>query len=412
MNNWIKRNLKNIIVAAFIIPILLVAFVSISHVTSFYGISNPWSWALYLSVGIEIAALSALAAVSVKMGRFIYIPFLIVTLIQMIGNVFFSFSYIDETSEIFKDWISMVGGIFENMGVETTDISAHKFILSFLTGGLLPIISLTFAHMLVKYSEQNSTEEDKVKEKVEEINVDEYEKLTSEYIEQKRKQDDELRYKPTQEEIKNFEKVLNSPNYNQQEFNNSNLKQERHNDSENKNIVDYRNSQLKSNNNKQEYSETEKTNQVVTESKSLNNYNNNTTTDTNEKQKELETKIVEDISQESDIQLENLSSHNNQEKTSEVLIEIKKEVNEIINDLGYENIEDYKKTYTKIPFSDEIQKYSIEKVDSEIIKEVEQINTEEILSEVDTESETEIQEITPNPITEKEKYKVLNYFKQ
>jgi hypothetical protein len=210
MRNWIKRNLKNIIVFAFVIPILLVAFVSISHVTSFYGISNPWSWALYLSVGIEIAALSALAAVSVRMGRFIYIPFLIVTLIQMIGNVFFSFSYIDETSEIFKDWVSMVGGLFENMGVEVDDIASHKLILSFLTGGLLPIISLTFAHMLVKYSEQNA----ELKQTTEdEVNVEDYELQKEEFIKNKIKEEDEIRYKPTEEDIKKFDDFLSKIGY-------------------------------------------------------------------------------------------------------------------------------------------------------------------------------------------------------
>ncbi len=164
MKNWFSRNLTNIISLAFVIPILLVAFVSISHVTSFYGLSNPFTWAIYLSVGIEIAALSALAAVSVNMGRFVYFPFIIVTFIQMLGNIFFSFTYIDETSQTFQDWISMVGGLFENMGIEKTDLNSHKTVLAFLTGGLLPIISLTFAHMLVKFTEKNKevVEDDKI----------------------------------------------------------------------------------------------------------------------------------------------------------------------------------------------------------------------------------------------------------
>jgi hypothetical protein len=122
MKNWLQKNIKNIIVTAFVIPILLVAFVSISHVTSFYGLSNPISWAAYLSIGIEIAALSALAAVSVNMGRFVYVPFFVVTFIQMIGNIFFSFTYIDETGQSFQDWVAMVGGLFENMGIEKTDL--------------------------------------------------------------------------------------------------------------------------------------------------------------------------------------------------------------------------------------------------------------------------------------------------
>ena len=62
--NWFQRNFKTIIYAAFLVPIITVAIVSISHVTKWYGISNPVSWAIYLSIGIEIAALSALAAIS------------------------------------------------------------------------------------------------------------------------------------------------------------------------------------------------------------------------------------------------------------------------------------------------------------------------------------------------------------
>ena len=152
MKNWIQRNLKSIIVTAFVIPILLVAFVSISHVTSFYGISNPFAWAVYLSVAVEIAALSALAGVSVKLGKFIYFPFLLVTFIQFVGNLFFSFSFIEEQSELFKQWMEMSGPLFEPMGIETTDTPTHKLILALFSGGLLPIISLTFAHMLDVYS--------------------------------------------------------------------------------------------------------------------------------------------------------------------------------------------------------------------------------------------------------------------
>lgn len=159
MKNWTQKNLKTIIATAFVIPILLVAFVSISHVTSFYGITNPFAWAIYLSVAIEIAALSALAGVSVKMGKFIYFPFILVTFIQFVGNLFFSYSYIQETSETFKQWMEMAGPLFENMGVDPTDTPTHKLMLALFSGGLLPIISLTFAHMLVVYSNKETTTE-------------------------------------------------------------------------------------------------------------------------------------------------------------------------------------------------------------------------------------------------------------
>ena len=95
MKTWLQKNYKTLIIAAFLIPIFTVAIVSISHVTKWYGISNPVTWSIYLSVGIEIAALSTLAALSANMGKKVYFPFAIVTIIQFIGNIFFVYSYID-----------------------------------------------------------------------------------------------------------------------------------------------------------------------------------------------------------------------------------------------------------------------------------------------------------------------------
>jgi hypothetical protein len=187
MKNWIKKNLKNIVATAFVIPILLVAYVSISHVTTFYGLSNPFSWAAYLSVAIEIAALSALAAVSVRMGKFVYVPFIIVTLIQFVGNLYFSFTYIDETSNAFKEWMNMVGGMLEPMGIDPTDVIAHKRVLAFFSGGLLPLISLTFAHMLVVFTDNlkepelvKQLEEPKILLPNEKISEDELNRLSRE----------------------------------------------------------------------------------------------------------------------------------------------------------------------------------------------------------------------------------------
>ena len=152
--NWIEKNLRKVIYVAFLVPILLVALVSISHVTKWYGISNPTSWAIYLSVGVEIAALSTLAAISAKMGKKVYFPFAIVTLIQFIGNVFFAYQYIDIASQSFRDWVDMVDPLVQYLGVESGDFIGHKRFLAFFAGGMLPIISLSFLHMLVKFEEE------------------------------------------------------------------------------------------------------------------------------------------------------------------------------------------------------------------------------------------------------------------
>lgn len=155
MGNWLSKNLNKIIIGCFLIPILLVAFVSISHVTKWYGLSNPVSWAMYLSVGVEIAALSSLAAIAAQMGKRIYFPFGVVTLLQFIGNVYFAYQYIDINSIAFKDWVDLVDPIVSFLGVESGNVLSHKRFLALFSGGMLPLISLSFLHMLVKFEEKD-----------------------------------------------------------------------------------------------------------------------------------------------------------------------------------------------------------------------------------------------------------------
>ena len=203
--SWIQRNFKKIIYVAFLVPILTVAGVSISHVTSWYGLSNPFSWAIYLSVGIEIAALSALAAISAQMGKKVYFPFGIVTLIQFIGNIFFAYQYINVNSQAFKDWIDLVDPIVSYLGVESGDPVGHKRFLALFAGGMLPIISLSFLHMLVKFEEE---EKKTGNEPQPVINIDE---LSIE-AGKKEAEIEKEKYTPTQEDLDRLEKELRRVN--------------------------------------------------------------------------------------------------------------------------------------------------------------------------------------------------------
>ena len=200
--NWFQKNFKTIIYTSFLIPIILVALVSISHVTKWYGISNPISWAIYLSVGIEIAALSALAAISAKMGKKVYFPFGIVTLIQFIGNIFFAYQYIDINSETFKDWVDLVDPIVSYLGVESGDPVGHKRFLALFSGGMLPLISLSFLHMLVKFEEDEKKKTPEVK--LPEIDIDELSIVAG-------KMEADLeneKWVPTEEDLKKLEQIL------------------------------------------------------------------------------------------------------------------------------------------------------------------------------------------------------------
>lgn len=172
MIDWIKKNKSSIIRVMFIIPILLVAAISISHVVSWYDMANPISWAIYLSIAVEIAAMTALSAASVKVKGFsVWMVFGIVTLIQFMGNIFFSYKEINLNDANFKSWVELVTPVFDMVGLDSSDPITHKRWLALLTGGLLPLISLTCLHFFIKYGGVDDDVESK-KEVINEIDKD------------------------------------------------------------------------------------------------------------------------------------------------------------------------------------------------------------------------------------------------
>ena len=168
---WVRNNPNR---SMFLVPILLVAVISISHVVTWYDIANPISWAIYLSIAIEVGAMTALVAATNKIKGGVWFMFGLITFIQMIGNIFFSYKEIDSNGDLFKSWVELTGPLWEMIGSDPSDIPAMKRWLAFLEGGLLPIISLTSLHFFVKYEKVNPPKEEEgideveIKEEIEE----------------------------------------------------------------------------------------------------------------------------------------------------------------------------------------------------------------------------------------------------
>ena len=158
--SWIKEHPVR---AMFLIPILLVAGISISHVVSWYDLTNPISWAIYLSIAIEVGAMTALVAATNRIKGGVWFMFGLVTFIQMIGNIFFSFKEIDVNGDLFKSWVELTSPVWEMLGYDINDVVSQKRWLAFLGGGLLPIISLTSLHFFVKYDELTKEDTDEIK---------------------------------------------------------------------------------------------------------------------------------------------------------------------------------------------------------------------------------------------------------
>jgi len=158
--NKIRGIEKNTIIRnSFLLPILSVVVMSISHVISWYDLGNPISWAIYLSVAIEIFALASVSAASLKMKKgSIWFLFGLVTFIQIVGNVFFTYKEIDPTGEGFLSWVELIQPWFEDWSIVD-----HKRLLAYIQGGTLPFMSLIALHFYIKFNdnlkEDNSTED-------------------------------------------------------------------------------------------------------------------------------------------------------------------------------------------------------------------------------------------------------------
>ena len=167
---WVRDNPNR---TMFLIPIFLVAGISISHVVSWYDIANPFNWAVYLSIAIEVGAMTALIAATNKIKGGVWFMFGLVTVIQMIGNIFFSFKEIDVNGELFRSWVELTSPLWDMMGSDPNDLLSQKRWLAFLEGGLLPIISLTSLHFFTKYDNgKKVTEKEVIVEKIVEVPVD------------------------------------------------------------------------------------------------------------------------------------------------------------------------------------------------------------------------------------------------
>jgi hypothetical protein len=221
---WVRNNPNR---SMFLVPILLVAGISISHVVTWYDIANPLNWAIYLSIAIEVGAMTALVAATNKIKGGVWFMFGLVTLIQMIGNIFFSYKEIDSNGELFKSWVELTGPLWEMIGSDTTDIPSMKRWLAFLEGGLLPIISLTSLHFFVKYDSVNSSnknegidviiddggisEELKKEESLKDVSDRVWEKVS------KLRSEGKLPPEPTEEELENEPTALANSQYRESE---------------------------------------------------------------------------------------------------------------------------------------------------------------------------------------------------
>lgn len=158
--DWFRNNYRSVIIGALVFVPFIVSIISTIHVVNFFKLSN-FSWlAITLAIAFEVGALSALAAIAVmdKINKFsLWSIFILITLMQMMGNTYYAFDFISNRMLTDPTWTQNWIDLFS---INNAEIGVTKRILAIISGAILPIISLTFLHMLITYITKTRTVND------------------------------------------------------------------------------------------------------------------------------------------------------------------------------------------------------------------------------------------------------------
>lgn len=160
--------MKNIILrysltALFTILYLAVGFVSVYHAVYFFGLSNDNWLAIILACAFEVGQAAILFYLLISKDKKAVLPWVlmvVLTLVQVLGNVYSSYMYMMiHNTDLINYFTGSVLFYLQN-----PDPQVNQVMISYITGAILPIVSLCMTSMVVNVS---GIEEDKNKKSVE-----------------------------------------------------------------------------------------------------------------------------------------------------------------------------------------------------------------------------------------------------
>ena len=185
MNNF----KKTVFIWLFVILYVSVALVSTFHAISFFGLANTEWISILLAITFEIGQAAVLFSIlSRASGKNKIVPWIlmiVLTLVQILGNVYSSYQYlITNSSNLLR--------FFKEPIFVWTDLPDQQcnVILTYIVGAILPIVSLLMTSMVTNYIESNDSMVDNPN--TTEMNKDtETENTKQENIEQEKEQEKE-----------------------------------------------------------------------------------------------------------------------------------------------------------------------------------------------------------------------------
>lgn len=198
-------NKRNIYITLFALLYVLCSVCSLIHSFAFFGLANNLPMSIMLGTCFEIgqfAVLMSLLTSKKNDGKIMqYILLIILTVVQILGNVFSSFKYLMINSVSDLEYFKKPIFIFTDLPDDITTV-----IVTWIIGAILPCVCLLLTSMVSNYimdtdpdDNKNLIEEDKVQEptKQEEIKEDKKEepepehKIENEQVQEQTNQEEE-----------------------------------------------------------------------------------------------------------------------------------------------------------------------------------------------------------------------------
>lgn len=152
-------NSKKIFLWLFAILYISVAFVSTFHAISFFGLANAMWIAVMLAITFEIGQAAVLFSILTNATKSKVIPWIlmtVLTIVQVLGNVYSSYQYLITNSESLLRYFKEPIFVWMDMPDQQCNV-----ILTYIIGAILPIVSLLMTSMVTGYlnNEDNKIED-------------------------------------------------------------------------------------------------------------------------------------------------------------------------------------------------------------------------------------------------------------
>lgn len=160
-------NSKKIFLWLFAILYISVAFVSTFHAISFFGLANSMWIAVMLAITFEIGQAAVLFSILTNATKSKVIPWIlmtVLTIVQVLGNVYSSYQYLITNSESLLKYFKEPIFVWMDMPDQQCNV-----ILTYIIGAILPIVSLLMTSMVTGYlnKEDNKIEDKPIEKKPE-----------------------------------------------------------------------------------------------------------------------------------------------------------------------------------------------------------------------------------------------------